>query len=54
MKIKNNKIIEATEAELFGVYLKGNWDEIMSFPDYMSACIHNGTKIIGETNDENL
>ena len=45
MKIVNNKIVEATENELFDVYLKRGFDEIMSFPDYVEACKSRGTKV---------
>lgn len=46
MKIKNGKIIQATEQELFNIYLKSDYDEILSFPDYKRRCIELGTKII--------
>lgn len=45
MKVVNNKIVEATENELFDVYLKRGFDEIMSFPDYVAACKSRGTKV---------
>lgn len=34
MKIENGKIVEATETELFGYYLKMDWDLIMLFKEY--------------------
>lgn len=35
MKMENGKIIEITEDELFSLYLKRGFDDIMSFPDYV-------------------
>lgn len=46
MKIENNKIVECSEDELFGHYLKAGFDEIMSFDDYRQSCEKNGTKVI--------
>ena len=51
MIIKNGKIAEATESELFSHYLKNGWDDIMSFTDYMKRCVEKGT-IIKEEKDE--
>lgn len=48
MKIKNNKIIEATELELYNFYLTRGWDELYSFPEYKRLCMNQGTKIIEE------
>lgn len=46
MKVKNGKIVEATESELYGYYLKQEFYEIMSFTDYKERCIELGTKVI--------
>lgn len=46
MTVKNGKIAEATEAELFEVYLNRGFDDIMSFLDYKTQCIRLGTKVI--------
>ena len=51
MTIKNGKIATATEAELFDVYLKRGFDDIMSFPDYKNRCVELGTQIIEEDGD---
>ena len=51
MTIKNGKIAEATESELFNYYLSRGFDDIMSFTDYMKRCVENGT-IIKEKKDE--
>lgn len=51
MKIKNGKIVEATEDELFGVWLKKGFDDIMSFTDYKSRCVELGTRIIERGGD---
>jgi hypothetical protein len=45
MKISNSKIVEATENELFNFYLTCEFDDVMSFPDYMRRCVENGTVI---------
>ena len=45
MKIKNGKIAEATESELFDYYLSRGFDDIMSFTDYMKRCESHGTVI---------
>ena len=34
MKVENGKIVEITEAELFGLYLERNMDDIMDFNEY--------------------
>ena len=48
MKVKNGKIAEATEAELFEFYLSRGLDEIMSFPDFKTQCVRIGTRIVEE------
>lgn len=48
MTTKNGKVLKATEGELFGHYLKSGFDTIMSFPEYKSRCIDNGTEVIEE------
>lgn len=45
MKIENNKIVEATEDELFDNWLKSGLD-IIPFDIYLWKCEKNGTKII--------
>lgn len=52
MKIKNGKIAEATELELFDYYLSRGFDDIMSFKRYMERCEDLGTVIIKEEKDE--
>ena len=47
MKVKNGKIVQATEEELFGYYLKQGFDDIMSFTDYKKRCVELGTELIG-------
>ena len=34
MKIENGKIVSATEAELFKMYLSGGYDDCMDFYEY--------------------
>ena len=48
MKIENNKIVEATENELFDYYLRVGWDDVMSFPDYSEHMKDKGVIIRGE------
>lgn len=52
MKIRDNKIVEATEDELFSVYLENGLDEFLSFPIYMERCKEFGTKIIEDSDEE--
>lgn len=35
MKIEAGKIIEATRTEVYNVWLTEEWDEIMTFPDFL-------------------
>ena len=46
MKIKRNKIIEATEAELMEHYLKEGYDDIYSFSEYLRLMVEAGVKIL--------
>ena len=46
MKIENNKIVEITETELFSLYLKRGYDDIMSFTDYKEQFKRLGCKVI--------
>lgn len=48
MKVKNGKIIEATESELFENYLKLGFDDIFDFYTYKTRCEASGVKIIEE------
>lgn len=50
MKVENNKIVEATEDELFDVYLERGLDDIMSFTAYKEAIKRNGCVIISKEN----
>ena len=45
MKVENNKIVEATEEELFEYYLQHNYDDIMTFSDFMYSIRKAGVKI---------
>lgn len=46
MQIKNGKIVEITDDELFELYLKREMDDIMSFNDYIRAFERVGCKVI--------
>lgn len=48
MKIVNNKIVEATENELFDVYLRKGYDDIMDFQEFVCQCKKAGTVVINE------
>ena len=48
MIVKNGKIKQATESELFAHYLKAGFDDLMSFTDYKHRCIELGTEGIEE------
>jgi hypothetical protein len=48
MKVKNGKIVEATEDELFGYWLKAEFCEIMSLGEFKKRCVELGTKVIEE------
>ena len=48
MKIKNGKIVEATELELYDYYLTREWFEVYSFPHYKRLCKEFGMKIVDE------
>jgi hypothetical protein len=52
MKIKNGKIAEATEAELFKCYLSRGYDDIMPFTEYKRQCVKYGTKIVDEDGED--
>ena len=45
MEIKNGKIIKATEAELFKYYIEREYEDILSFPDYLGKMKNVGVEI---------
>ena len=45
MIIKDNKIIECTESELFEYYLTNCFDDLFSFSRFKELLIKKGTKI---------
>ena len=48
MKIENGKIIEATRRELYNRWLTEEWDEIMTFPDFLLSMERIGVTITEE------
>ena len=48
MKIENNKIVEATETELFALYLNREMDQVMDFYEYKQIMIDSGCVVIDE------
>ena len=51
MEIKDGKIIEATDLELFEYWLK-RWSDIYSYTEYKSRCEELGTKVIEKIEKE--
>lgn len=45
MVVVDNKIVKATEDELFSLYLERELDDIMSFKDYLYSMQKAGVKI---------
>ncbi len=52
MIIKDGKIAEATESELFDYYLSRGFDDIMPFKFYMERCEGLGTIITEKEEDD--
>lgn len=50
MKIENDKIVEATEDELYTYWLR-TWSDFMPYTEYRTGCISSGIKI-KEKDDE--
>lgn len=48
MVVNDGKIIEATEAELFGLYLDRGYDDVCPFYEYLSQMEALGVKITGK------
>lgn len=48
MKIENDKIIQATEDELYSYWLTRGWDDVFSFPEYMQRMKNAGCEVIAE------
>ena len=46
MKVENEKIIEATEDELAGLFLLGDFDDIYTWKEFISKMEKDGCKII--------
>jgi hypothetical protein len=50
MKIENGKIIEAARSELYSRWLEEEWDEILTFPDFLLSMARLGVRITEEEN----
>ena len=48
MKIEHNKIVAATEDELFDLYLRRGMDDIMDFNEYKMRMKHAGCVVVDE------
>ena len=46
MKVEDGKIVEATENELFGLYLERGMDDVMDFHEYRRRMEHVGCKVV--------
>ena len=46
MKIENGNIVEATESELFDLYLKSGIDDLMDFHEYKRLTEKSGCVIV--------
>jgi hypothetical protein len=44
---KHGEILEATEKEMYDLWLSLGWDELYSFPVYLEKMKQQGVKIIG-------
>lgn len=53
MIVENGKIIEATRDEIYNFWLTEEWEEIITFPDFLRAMERVGVKIVKESNDGN-
>ena len=45
MKVVDGKIVEATRAEMFDYYITRDFDDVMSFSEFLRRCEENGTKV---------
>lgn len=46
MVIENGKIVEITESELFGLYLKREMDDLMDFNEYLYRMKETGCIVV--------
>lgn len=52
MKIDNGKIVEATENELFRLYLEREMDDAISFTEYVMRMQDAGCKVVCGGNED--
>jgi hypothetical protein len=52
LKVKNGRIVEATESELRNYWLTKGLDDIYSFPEYLEKMQECGVKIVEEAENE--
>lgn len=45
MKVEDGKIVEATENELFSLYLERGMDDVMDFHEYRRRMEHAGCRV---------
>ena len=46
MKVEAGKIVEATENELFGLYLERGMDDVMDFHEYRRRMEHAECRVV--------
>lgn len=51
MEIKNGKIVEATDIELYEYWITSGWSYIYSYTDYKNKVKELGTKVIEDDRD---
>jgi hypothetical protein len=52
VKIENGKIIEVTRTEIYNFWLAGEWEEIITFLDFLRAIEQAGVKIVEDRANE--
>lgn len=51
MEVKNGKIVEATDIELFGYWLESGWCDVYSYTDYKNRVKKLRTRVIEDDRD---
>jgi hypothetical protein len=45
MKVINGRIVQITVGELYKIYIEREWDNLLSFPDFVGVLEQNGTEV---------
>lgn len=51
MEVKNGKIVEATDIELYEYWLESGWCDVYSYTEYKSRVKELGTRVIEDDRD---